>query len=93
MGNKRSWIVSMSAEPQAVIVEKKTKKMSAGFYDDSWKHRFRVANDDIFESYEECLKQCIKKNYKSLSVYSKRCADMMDKIKKQEIQLDAERTK
>ena len=88
---KRAWIRSNSVEPEEIKIIKKTKKESRIWVDSA--NSKTISNELIFESYESCLKNCIMLNYRYLEVASKHCFEMMGKIKKQEAELDAERSK
>ena len=89
--NKTAWITTFNVEPEMVKVIKKTNMQSKIKMIDG--SETTVSNERIFEDKETCLKDCIRRNYKHLQVYAQSCADLMDKIKKQEGRLDAERSK
>lgn len=86
---ERAWIVSNDIQPEQVEIIKKTKKESKIKINEEY-HK-TMPNDLIFDDFNSCLKDCIRKNYRYLQAYAQSCADLMDKIKKQEAKLDAER--
>lgn len=88
---KRAWIISYNVEPEIVEIKKRTKMQSKIRMADGVETTF--ANERLFDDKLSCLKDCINRNYMNLASCAKCCSDTIDRIKKQEAQLDAERSK
>lgn len=81
---KHVWaITDYSCEPEICELIKQTKKQSK-IKQLGINGIKTISNENVYQTFEQCKRVCIRKSYDYLSVHAKSCADMLIKIERLE---------
>lgn len=79
---KQAWIVSGLSPEEVEIIKQTDIITTVKFIRTGTKTRINTGL--VHETKEECLMECLRENYRCLSIYATTCADILGKIKIQE---------